>query len=70
MFSLLVLMYMLEPIYCAYETFLTIWREKFTSVWLAGDTLCTLCFKYNTIVTQTAITDYGMIVLIKYDYIY
>eukprot|EP00026_Physarum_polycephalum_P002492 Phypoly_transcript_02499.p1 GENE.Phypoly_transcript_02499~~Phypoly_transcript_02499.p1 ORF type:complete len:314 (-),score=38.89 Phypoly_transcript_02499:979-1920(-) len=36
-------------------TFLAVWRNKFSNVWLAGETTCATCFRLETIITSNPI---------------
>lgn len=42
------------------NTFLSVWQKRFPFVWLAGETLCSTCYKLQTQITASAVGSYGM----------
>lgn len=48
-----------NPLVCNYHTFTAIWRTHFPWTWLAGDTLCSLCYEYDNIITNYPKSDFG-----------
>jgi hypothetical protein len=44
---------------CTYDTFTSIWCTTFPRVWLAGDILCSVCYKFQAIITTHSSDSFG-----------